>query len=217
MIFSSFLRKLGMADTWHGLIEYDIFLDGRHQEFLDAVKTVTGKTWKDSIKSNEGLVKAFKPAILAMGYSLEEYNDMRSLATDTIKEYDPARLKQDLSRYINENPDARIVFFIDEVSEAIKQKKINLDDLQGIAEALADLGRKVWTIAIAQQRLDDVIKAENVQLNSLSKVRDRFRKKSPLKRMKSTLLSVIVFLIRKIQVKLCCVTISQRTTALLPM
>lgn len=177
MIFSSFLRKLGMADTWHGLLEYDLFLDGRHQEFLDAVKTATGKTWEEAIKTNEGLVRAFKPALLSMGYSAEEYNEMKSLANDTRMEYDAARLQQDLSRYLNENPDARIVFFIDEVSEAITQKKIRLDDLEGVAEALAALGRKVWTIAIAQQRLDDVIKAENVQLNSLTKVRDRFRTK----------------------------------------
>ena len=177
MIFSSFLRKLGMADTWHGLLEYDLFLDGRHQEFLDAVKTATGKTWEEAIKTNEGLVRAFKPALLSMGYSAEEYNEMKSLANDTRMEYDAARLQQDLSRYLNENPEARIVFFIDEVSEAITQKKIRLDDLEGVAEALAALGRKVWTIAIAQQRLDDVIKAENVQLNSLTKVRDRFRTK----------------------------------------
>ena len=177
MIFSSFLRKLGMADTWHGLLEYDLFLDGRHQEFLDAVKTATGKTWEEAIKTNEGLVRAFKPALLSMGYSAEEYNEMKSLANDTRMEYDAARLQQDLSRYLNENPEARIVFFTDEVSEAITQKKIRLDDLEGVAEALAALGRKVWTIAIAQQRLDDVIKAENVQLNSLTKVRDRFRTK----------------------------------------
>lgn len=177
MIFSSFLRKLGMADTWHGLIEYDIFLDGRRQEFLDAVQSVTGNTWENAIKSNEGLVKAFKPVLLSMGYSLEEYNDMKSLANGTRDEYDAARLQQDLSRYLDKNPDTRIVFFIDEVSEAITQKKIRLDDLEGVAEALAALDRKVWTIAIAQQRLDDVIKAENVQLNSLTKVRDRFRKK----------------------------------------
>lgn len=177
MIFSSFLRKLGMADTWHGLLEYDLFLDGRHQEFLDAVKTATGKTWEEAIKTNEGLVRAFRPALLSMGYSPEEYNEMKSLAIDTRNEYDAARLQQDLSRYLNENPDARIVFFIDEVSEAITQKKIRLDDLEGVAEALAALGRKVWTVAIAQQRLDDVLKTENIQLNSLTKVRDRFRTK----------------------------------------
>lgn len=177
MIFNSFLRKLGMTDTWHGIIEYDIFLEGRRQEFLDAVKSITGKEWSEVIKSNTEMIKAFKPALLAMGYTAEQYDELKAMANTTKNEYDAARLQQDLSRYLNENPDTRIVFFIDEVSEAITQKKIRLDDLEGVAEALAALGRKVWTIAIAQQRLDDVIKAENVQLNSLTKVRDRFRTK----------------------------------------
>lgn len=177
MIFSSFLRKLGMTDTWHGIIEYDIFMESRRQEFLDAVKSITGKEWSEVIKSNTEMIKAFKPALLAIGYTAEQYDELKAMANTTKNEYDAARLQQDLSRYLNENPDTRIVFFIDEVSEAITQKKIRLDDLEGVAEALAALGRKVWTIAIAQQRLDDVIKAENVQLNSLTKVRDRFRTK----------------------------------------
>lgn len=177
MIFSSFLRKLGMPDSWHGIIEYDILLEGRLQEFLDTVRRVSGKDWSEIIKSNTELSKTFKPVLASMGYSDEEYRELKALAESTRKEYDASRLQQDLSRYLDQKPDTRIVFFIDEVSEAIGQKKIRLDDLEGVAEALAALGRKVWTIAIAQQRLDDVIKAENIQLNSLTKVRDRFRTK----------------------------------------
>lgn len=177
MIFGSFLRKLGMTDSWHGLVEYDIFIEGHRLQFLDAVKQVSGKPWSEIIKSNTEMIKTFKPALLAMGYSPEQYAELKSMAEATRKEYDAWRLQQDLSRYLSLNPDTRIVFFIDEVSEAITQKKIRLDDLEGVAEVLASLKRSVWTIAIAQQRLDDVIKAENVQLNSLTKVRDRFRTK----------------------------------------
>ncbi len=177
MIFSSFLRKLGMTDTWHGIIEYDIFIEGHRQQFLDAVKHVSGKDWSEIIKSNTELIKTFRPALLAMGYTEEQYKELKTLAEATKAEYDAARLQQDLTRYLNQNPEVRLVFFIDEVSEAITQKKIRLDDLEGVAEALAALGRKVWTIAIAQQRLDDVIKSENIQINSLTKVRDRFRTK----------------------------------------
>ncbi len=177
MIFSSFLRKLGMTDSWHGIIEYDILIEGHRQQFLDAVMLVSGKPWSEIIKSNTELIKTFKPAMLAMGYSEEQYSELRKMAEATRKEYDASRLQQDLSRYLSQAPDTRIVFFIDEVSEAISQKKIRLDDLEGVAEALASLKRNVWTIAIAQQRLDDVIKSENIQLNSLTKVRDRFRTK----------------------------------------
>lgn len=177
MIFGSFLRNLGMTDSWHGIIEFDIFIEGKREQFLDAVKQNTGKDWSEIIKSNTEMVRAFKPALLSMGYTEEEFSELKSMAMTVKNEYDAARLKQDLSRFLDLNPDTRIVFFIDEVSEAITQKKIRLDDLEGVAEALAALGRKVWTIAIAQQRLDDVIKAENIALNSLTKVRDRFRTK----------------------------------------
>lgn len=177
MIFSSFLRYLGMTDSWHGIIEYDIFIEGKRNEFLTAVEAVAGKPWSEVIKSNTELIKTFKKALLAMGYTEEQYSELKTMANTTRDEYDASRLQRDLSRYLEQKPDTRIVFFIDEVSEAITQKKIRLDDLEGVAEALAALGRKVWTIAIAQQRLDDVIKAENIQLNSLTKVRDRFRTK----------------------------------------
>ncbi len=177
MIFSSFLRSLGMTDTWHGLVEYDILIERQRRRFLDTVQQVAGKPWSEIIKSNAEMVKWFKQVLIAMGYTREQYDELRDMANTTRNEYDAARLKQDLQRYLDLNPDTRIVFFIDEVSEAVTQKKIKLDDLEGVAEALASLGRKVWTIAIAQQRLDDVMKAENVTATSLTKVRDRFRTK----------------------------------------
>ena len=69
---------------------------------------------------------------------------------------------------------------IDEVSEAIAQKKINILDLEGVAEAVAALGRKVWTIAIAQLQLDDVINGTNVNRSLLTKIIDRFKKRIPI-------------------------------------
>jgi hypothetical protein len=177
MTFSSLLRHLGMAESWHGIIEYDLYIDGKYDQFLAKVQEQQGQPWSEVSTSNLKISKAFKEAILALGYTKEEFEAIAEDAKNTKKEYDASKLKTDLKRFIDLNPDSRIVFFIDEMSEAITQKKIRLDDLEGVAEALADLGRKVWTIAIAQQRLDDVIKAENIAINSLTKVRDRFRSK----------------------------------------
>lgn len=177
MIFSAFLRSLGMPDTQEGMIEYDFLMSGKHSEFLEAIESISGKSWSEVIKNNDEIIDFFDPALMKMGYNQSQIGRLLDKATQTREEYDAARLKQDLARYLDQNPDTRIVFFIDEVSEAITQKKIRLDDLEGVAEALASLGRKVWTVAIAQQRLDDVIKSENIQLNSLTKVRDRFRTK----------------------------------------
>ena len=52
-------------------------------------------------------------------------------------------------------------------------------DLEGLSEALSDSGlaKKTWTIAIAQEKLDDVINNSNVSKAQLTKVTDRFKTK----------------------------------------
>lgn len=175
MIFANFLRSLGLLDNWIGLLEYDLLLSGRYNEFLSAVQQNENDDWysvrADMLKSPGAL----KRAIISLGLSEEEYKTSKGLADRCIQEYDANKLQEHLQRYLNQNSDTRIVFMIDEVSEAIKQDKINLLDLEGVAEALAAMGRSVWTISIAQLKLDDVISLKNVSRNQLIKVRDRFR------------------------------------------
>ena len=108
------------------------------------------------------------------------YDEMREAAKLRIQDYDAVKLQEDLTRYLEKNSDICIVFMIDEVSEAIAQKKINILDLEGVAEAVAALGRKVWTIAIAQLQLDDVINGTNVNRSLLTKIIDRFKKRIPI-------------------------------------
>ena len=119
--------------------------------------------------------KTFKDAFLALGYEQDIYDSNKKMAEDRIANYDASKLKEDIERYLRVNPDLRIVFMIDEVSEAIAQKKINILDLEGMAEALSSLGQKVWTVAIAQLQLDDVINSQNLDQNKVTKIIDRFR------------------------------------------
>ena len=74
-------------------------------------------------------------------------------------------------------------------SEAINQQKFTLLVLEGLCEALSSLGGKVWTIAIAQEKLDDVINNSNISKAQLSKVTDRFKTKIHLE---STEIDVII-------------------------
>lgn len=175
MLFSNFLRSLNLLDNWIGILEYNLLLDGKYDQLLQTVQEIEGESWFVLRKIMTRCHSVFKKAMLQMGNSEEEYNDSKSLAEQYRNGYDATKLREDLARYIEKNPQTRIVFMIDEVSEAIIQEKINLLDLEGIAEALASLGRKVWTIAIAQLKLDDVISMKNVSSNQLTKVRDRFR------------------------------------------
>ncbi len=181
MAFANFLRSLGLMDNWIGIIEYNLLLDGRYDELLKTVQANEGKSWNELKRNMTTSVKAFKGALLSMRFSEDEYNEMRKLADVHRKEYDATKLAEDLQRYLDLNSETRIVFMIDEVSEAINQNKINLLDLEGFAEALTALKRRVWTIAIAQLKLDDVISAQNLSHSQLNKLRDRFRFKVDIK------------------------------------
>ena len=175
MLMANFLHALGLLDNWIGLLEYELLLDGKYDEFLQIVQKNEGASWQEVRKSMKNSPSVFKRALSDMGMSAEEIEESKNLVTQHRAEYDAAKLREDLQRYLDKNPDKRIVFMIDEVSEAINQDKINLLDLEGIAESLASLGRKAWTIAIAQLKLDDVISMKNVSKNLLTKLRDRFR------------------------------------------
>ena len=175
MLFANFLRSLGLLDNWIGILEYNLLLDGRYEALLSTIEANEGVSWYDLRKNMLKNHVAFKKAIITMGATEQEYEESKALAEQHRKEYDATKLKEDLQRYLDIHADTRIVFMIDEVSEAITQEKINLLDLEGISEALASLGRKVWTIAIAQLKLDDVISMKNLSKNLVIKLRDRFR------------------------------------------
>jgi hypothetical protein len=113
----------------------------------------------------------------AMGYSEAEYEETYKAYSFAIDDFSASKFKKELEKYLDFRPDETIVFIFDEASEAISQKKYTLLDLEGISEALSGISTKVWTIAIAQEKLDDVINNSNVSRSQLVKVTDRFKTK----------------------------------------
>lgn len=175
MIFGNFLKSLGFLDNWIGLLEYNMFLGGDLNAFKVKVKEQTGQEWDEVKKNLVKSTKTFKDAFLGLGNEVDIYDSNKKMAEDRIANYDASKLQEDIERYLRVNPGLRIVFMIDEVSEAIAQKKINILDLEGMAEALSSLGQRVWTVAIAQLQLDDVINTQNLDQNKVTKIIDRFR------------------------------------------
>lgn len=175
MMMAAFLRSFGFADNWIGFWEYDLFINEQYDAFKQKVEETSGIAWADARKSMIKVIPALKKALLALGVDDENYTETKKLIENRIKTYDANKLRADLQLYLDKTGDTRIVFMVDEVSEAITQKKINLLDLEGVAEALADSAQRVWTIAIAQQRLDDVINSANINKDKLTKIRDRFK------------------------------------------
>ena len=180
MMMGAFLKSLGLNDDWVGIIEFNLLMSGRYQAFCDKVQQKFGESWLKRRQNMDEVYDTLEDTMIDGFCSESAYDEMREAAKLRIQDYDAVKLQEDLTRYIEKNTDIRIVFMIDEVSEAIAQKKINILDLEGMAEAVAALGRKVWTIAIAQLQLDDVINGTNVNRSLLTKIIDRFKKRIPI-------------------------------------
>ncbi|MEX2605428.1 MAG: hypothetical protein WD361_14555, partial [Gracilimonas sp.] len=180
ILFRNFLRSLGFLDNLYGIFEFELFLDGELDEFRDRVKKNESKEWSEIKKSSMKVPAAVGRALTGWKYTEDEFNKTREFLEDEIASFSPSKLKEKLERYLDKYPDKKIVFIFDETSEAISQNKIKIDDLEGVSEALSGIAQKVWTIAIAHEKLDDIINNSNINRQNLVKVTDRFKTKIPL-------------------------------------
>lgn len=188
-LFSNFLKSLGFRDDVYGSIEFDLFIEGKTDVLKQKSKELFWKDWDEIKKSNREIAKAMSRIHEAMDYTADEYSRTLKVYTDEIENFSSSKLKEKLEKYLVKFPDETIVFVFDEASEAISQKKFTLLDLEGISESLSSIAKKVWTIAIAQEKLDDVISMNGMTKSKLVKVTDRFKTKMHLE---STEVDVII-------------------------
>jgi hypothetical protein len=157
-------------------MEYGLFLDDRYDAFLDTVRKVEDDDWLVLRKNNMKVPKIIKKALTSQWYTEKEYDELRYHLNSQINDFSAGRLKEELQNYLDKK-DEKIVFIFDEASEAISQNKYDLLDLEGLSEAMSGISSKVWTVAIAQEKLDDVINNSNISKSQLVKVTDRFKTK----------------------------------------
>ena len=176
-LFVNFIKSLGFRDDIYGYMEYDLFLSGEYEEFKKHAFKLFKKEWDEIKKSNKDVARAMRKIYMEKGYSEKEYDDTQKVYSESINRFSAHKFKEEIEKYLENNQDETIVFIFDEASEAISQKKFSLLDLEGISEALSSISKRVWTIAIAQEKLDDVINNANVNRSQLIKVTDRFKTK----------------------------------------
>jgi hypothetical protein len=176
-LFANLLKNLGFRDDIYGYMEFDLYLDGKYDDFKVQAKKLEGKDWDELKKSNRQVAKVMRSVFASMGYSEADYTDTYNVYIASISDFSASKFKVELEKYLTFKPDETLVFVFDEASEAISQKKFTLLDLEGISEVLSSINHKVWTIAIAQEKLDDVINNANVNRSQLTKVTDRFKTK----------------------------------------
>lgn len=188
-LFANLLKNLGFRDDIYGYMEFDLFIDGKLDEFKGKAKSLEGQEWDELKTSNRQVARVMRKVFAEMGYSEADYADTQKVYSSAIEDFSASKFKTELEKYLKSRPDETLVFVFDEASEAISQKKFTLLDLEGISEALSSISNKVWTIAIAQEKLDDVINNANVNRSQLTKVTDRFKTKVHLE---STEVDVII-------------------------
>lgn len=188
-LFANFLKSLGFRDDIYGYMEYELFIDGKYDFLETKAKELFDKDWSKIKKSNREIARAMRRVYMSMDFSEAEYEETKNTYSFAINNFSSSKFKEVLEKYLIKFPDETIVFVFDEASEAISQRKFNLLDLEAISESLSSISKKVWTIAIAQEKLDDVINNANVNKSQLTKVTDRFKTKMHLE---STEVDVII-------------------------
>lgn len=188
-LFANFLKSLGFRDDIYGYMEYELFLEGKFEFLETKAKELFDKDWSEIKKSNREVARAMRRIYVAMDFTETEYEDTKNTYSAAIQNFSSSKFKDELEKYLVKYSDETIVFVFDEASEAISQRKFNLLDLEAISESLSSISKKVWTIAIAQEKLDDVINNANVNKSQLTKVTDRFKTKMHLE---STDVDVII-------------------------
>ncbi len=188
-LFANLLKNLGFRSDIYGYMEFDLYIEGKYDEFKRIAKKLEGKDWNELKTSNRLIAKAMRNVFLEMGYSEADYNDTYKVYSTVIDDFSASKFKTELEKYLKHKTDETLVFIFDEASEAISQKKFTLLDLEGISEALSSISNKVWTIAIAQEKLDAVIDNAKTTRSEFIKVTDRFKTKIHLE---STEVDVII-------------------------
>ena len=176
-LFGNFLRSLNLPENEHGIFLFQLMLSERKTIVQDFIFDVSGLDWNEIRTSSFKYAKAIKELYINLGNTESDYDNLMTTIRRDMDQFSTSRLREELSNYLQVEKNEKVIFLFDEASEAINQKKISLLDLEGLSESLSSLGGKVWTIAIAQEKLDDVINNSNVSKAQLTKVTDRFKTK----------------------------------------
>lgn len=176
-LFKNFLKSLDLPENEHGYLLYQMLVTEGKTDVHSFIFENHGTEWNGIKTKLIKYSKVIKEIYLSKGNNENDYQSLFVTVIREIEQFSAGKLKDEIKQYIDIVKDENIVFLFDEASEALNQKKYNLLDLEGISEALSALSRKVWTIAIAQEKLDDVINNSNLSKAQLTKVTDRFKTK----------------------------------------
>lgn len=176
-MMENFLRTLDIPENDFGILLFRMMMQDSYTDVAKYVSEKNGANWSKARKNIMSYHKVIKDIFLSKGNSEADFGAIKDTIEKEREHYSAVKLKEELELFLSVQPDVEIVFLFDEASEAINQKKFSLLDLEGISEALSSIKGRVWTMAIAQEKLDDVINNSNISKANLTKMTDRFKTK----------------------------------------
>jgi len=176
-LFRNFLKSLDLPENEHGYLLYLLMINENETNIQNFIFKNLNKDWQNIKTKMTEYARAIKEIFIKQGNTEGDYDNLMTTIRRQIDEFSAGKLRDEIGNYLQIVRDERIVFLFDEASEAINQGKFTLLDLEGLSESLSSFGDRVWTIAIAQEKLDDVINNSNVSKAKLTKVTDRFKTK----------------------------------------
>jgi len=176
-LFRNFLKSIELPENEHGFLLFSLICDCAYTNPADFVQDKIGLSWSSLKNNRTQYIGKIKDIYISLGNNEGDYNNILTTLRREIDEFSAGKLKEELENYFKTVKDEKVVFLFDEASEALTQKKYSLLDLEGVSESLSALGGQVWTIAIAQEKLDEVINSSNINKAQLTKVTDRFKTK----------------------------------------
>ncbi|MCR5777562.1 MAG: BREX system P-loop protein BrxC [Lachnospiraceae bacterium] len=176
-MMENFLRTLDIPENAFGILLFHMMMQDLYTDVSKYVADKNGTKWGDVRKNIMSYHKVIKDIFLGKGNSENDFNNIKDTIEKERDHYSAAKLKEELELFLSVKPDVEVVFLFDEASEAINQKKFTLLDLEGISEAFSAIKGRVWTMAIAQEKLDDVINNSSINKSNLTKMTDRFKTK----------------------------------------
>lgn len=176
----NFLSSIGLTKDFIGFIEYQIMKTNLYDDFLKEAETLSEESWEKSRKNTWHAPQIIKKAWARVSNEeVEEIDYIIENVNNIIDTIDADGLVKELDAFLEMNNDYdRIVFIVDEVSEALDKDHIDISELRGTAQHLSENGQgKYWFIATAQEKLDNILSQKNISQNDINIITDRFQLK----------------------------------------
>ncbi|CAM3631092.1 MULTISPECIES: BREX system P-loop protein BrxC [Saccharibacillus] len=172
ILYNKFNEMIGLskyakiAQGEHHLLE-----DNKYEAFIAAFKESTNQTWSEGRDKVKLYSKKAEIALQMIGYDGADAKSLFMSEVDLTIE-DIVKLISNYAK--NRNPDYRLIFLIDEISQYIGNNSQLILELQTIVELFGSIGLgQVWVVVTSQKSLNDVTK--DGKEDDYSKIQARFK------------------------------------------